>query len=214
MFIKLSVCTKSTIISLSRSPTQASGSSSYFPPNVEPLYQYINTAEFLREGGEASPKLPTSPGLGQRKQNQLEIARQLSQRKLWCEQPDVIKSGLLKSLSEEEKKLQEAMFEVIASEATYLRSLDVLIEHFMDDPGMNPNLPEGRRVLDKRQHHVIFSNVREVRDVSARFLNDLEQRQMEGPVVRNISDIILDYVSCSRSVVLYRDTHVHCVAVQ
>ena len=72
------------------------------------------------------------------------------------------------SLNEEEKKLQEAMFEVITSEATYLRSLDVLIEHFMSDPGMNPNLPDGRRVLDKRQHHVIFSNVREIRDVSAR----------------------------------------------
>ena len=80
----------------------------------------------------------------------------------------MITSGILQTLSEEEKKLQEAIFEVISSEATYLRSLDVLIEHFMDDPGMNPNLPEGRRVLDKRQHHVIFSNVREVRDVSAR----------------------------------------------
>ena len=60
------------------------------------------------------------------------------------------------------------MFEVITSEATYLRSLDVLIEHFVEDPGMNPSLPEGRRVLDKRQHHVIFSNVREVRDICAR----------------------------------------------
>lgn len=80
----------------------------------------------------------------------------------------MITSGVLETLNEDEKKLQEAIFEVISSEATYLRSLDVLIEHFMDDPGMNPNLPEGRRVLEKRQHHVIFSNVREVRDVSAR----------------------------------------------
>ena len=62
----------------------------------------------------------------------------------------------------------QAMFEVVTTEATYLRSLDVLIEHFMEDPGMNPDLPEGRRVLDKRQHHVIFSNVQEVREVSAR----------------------------------------------
>lgn len=163
---------------------------------MEPLYQYINTAEFLRDTSDPSTRLQVPPGAAQPKQNQLEIARQLSQRKLWCEQPDVIKSGLLKTLGEEEKKLQEAMFEVIASEATYLRSLDVLIDHFMDDPGMNPNLPEGRRVLDKRQHHVIFSNVREVRDVSAKFLNELESRQRENPVVRNISDIVLDYVSC------------------
>ena len=82
----------------------------------------------------------------------------------------VIASGILNTLQDEERKLQEAMFEVIISEATYLRSLDVLIEHFMEDPGMNPHLPDGRRVLDKRQHHVIFSNVLEVRNISARLV--------------------------------------------
>ena len=58
------------------------------------------------------------------------------------------------------------MFEVITSEASYLRSLNVLIEHFMDDPGMNPNLPEDRRVITKKQFHFVFSNVREIRTVS------------------------------------------------
>lgn len=87
------------------------------------------------------------------------------------------------------------MFEVISSEGTYLRSLDVLIQHFMDDPGMNPYLPEGRRVIDKRQHHVIFSNVREVREVSSKFLEQLQKRQRESAIVKNISDIILDFVS-------------------
>ncbi len=87
------------------------------------------------------------------------------------------------------------MFEVISSEATYLRSLDVLIQNFMDDPGMNPHLPEGRRVIDKRQHHVIFSNVKEVREVSSEFLLKLQSRQKKSAVVKNISDIILDFVS-------------------
>ncbi len=89
----------------------------------------------------------------------------------------------------------QAMFEVISSEATYLRSLDVLIQNFMDDPGMNPHLPEGRRVIDKRQHHVIFSNVKEVREVSSEFLLKLQSRQKKSAVVKNISDIILDFVS-------------------
>ncbi len=84
---------------------------------------------------------------------------------------------------------------MISSEATYLRSLDLLIQHFMDDPGMNPHLPEGRRVLDKRQHHVIFSNVKEVREVSAQFLGRLQKRQRESAVVKNITDIILEFVS-------------------
>ena len=81
-----------------------------------------------------------------------------------------MESGVLGVLSDEEKKLQEAMYEVIMSEATYLRSLDVLIEHFMEDPGMNPSLPEGRRVISKREHHVIFSNIRDVREASARWV--------------------------------------------
>ena len=89
----------------------------------------------------------------------------------------------------------QAIFEVISTEDSYLRSLDVLIQHFMDDPGMNPYLPEGRRVIDKRQHHVIFSNVKEVREVSGRFLEKLHSRQRESAVVRNIADIILDFVS-------------------
>lgn len=89
----------------------------------------------------------------------------------------------------------QAIFEVISTEDSYLRSLDVLIQHFMDDPGMNPHLPEGRRVMDKRQHHVIFSNTKEVREVSARFLEKLHSRQRESAVVRNITDIILEFVS-------------------
>ena len=75
----------------------------------------------------------------------------------------------------------------------------MLIQHFMDDPGMNPYLPEGRRVMDKRQHHVIFSNTKEVREVSAKFLEKLHSRQRESAVVRNIADIILDFVSCENN---------------
>ena len=48
---------------------------------TEPLYQYINTAEFLR-----TPQENVKTGLTK---NQLDIARQLSSRKLWCEQPEV-----------------------------------------------------------------------------------------------------------------------------
>ncbi|KHN71091.1 Ephexin-1, partial [Toxocara canis] len=54
-----------------------------------------------------------------------------SQRSLWCELPEVKNGGLLERLGEDEKKLQEAFFEVITSEASYLRSLNVLITHFM-----------------------------------------------------------------------------------
>lgn len=54
-----------------------------------------------------------------------------SQRSLWCELPEVKAAGLLESLDEDTKLLQEAFFEVITSEASYLRSLNILITHFM-----------------------------------------------------------------------------------
>lgn len=43
-------------------------------------------------------------------------------------------AGLLEKLDDKAKKLQEAFFEVITSEASYLRSLNILITHFMAAP--------------------------------------------------------------------------------
>ncbi|VDK31181.1 unnamed protein product [Gongylonema pulchrum] len=59
-----------------------------------------------------------------------------SQRSLWCELPEVRNAGLLEKLDDDTKKLQEAFFEVITSEASYLRSLNILITHFMAAPEM------------------------------------------------------------------------------
>lgn len=39
-------------------------------------------------------------------------------------------------MDEDTKKLQEAYFEVITSEASYLRSINILITHFMAAPEM------------------------------------------------------------------------------
>lgn len=80
-------------------------------PDTEPLYQYINTAEFLHENSPTSPTRDRRESSGYstvgQKRSQLEVARQLSQRRLWCEQPEVIDSGVLSVLSDEERKLQE-----------------------------------------------------------------------------------------------------------
>ena len=38
---------------------------------------------------------------------------------------------LSRGISEAEKNLQEALFEVISSEASYLKSLNILISHFV-----------------------------------------------------------------------------------
>ena len=55
-------------------------------------------------------------------------------RTMWTELPEVIESGILASTTLNEKKLQEALFEVVSSEASYLKSLNVLISHFVQSP--------------------------------------------------------------------------------
>ncbi|KAK3915320.1 Rho guanine nucleotide exchange factor 15 [Frankliniella fusca] len=62
-------------------------------------------------------------------------------RALWCETQEVQRSGLLDRLNPVESALQEAKFEVLSSEESYLRSLDMLAHRMqtieaLQDPGV------------------------------------------------------------------------------
>nr|XP_060636075.1 rho guanine nucleotide exchange factor 15 [Anolis sagrei ordinatus] len=112
---------------------------------------------------------------------------------LWQELPAVRESGLLGSMSPEERKLQESLFEVVTSEASYLRSLTLLIEHFMESRDM-----AGTILL--REHRILFSNIRKVKEVSERFLQDLETRLAESLQISDVCDIVEDHAQQSFSV--------------
>ncbi|XP_071316139.1 ephexin-1 [Trachinotus anak] len=105
------------------------------------------------------------------------------QSTLWQDLPDVRASGVLEQLSPEQCKYQESMFEVLTSEASYLRSLRVLTEHFLD----SRELEETLIIRDKK---TLFSNILKVEEVSERFFKDLEERIFEGLVFPDICDII------------------------
>ncbi|XP_076357268.1 uncharacterized protein LOC143250508 isoform X2 [Tachypleus tridentatus] len=126
--------------------------------------------------------------------------RQISsggRRTLWCELPEVIHSGLLKDISVQELKLQEAMFEIITSEASYLRSLDILVEHFM----MCPELMSSTDcVLDRMEREYLFSDILPVKNVSQKLLADLEKRWKENLYMYDICDILYKYASSHFSV--------------
>lgn len=81
----------------------------------------------------------------------------------------VIESGILTTIAPNDRKIQEAMFEVITSEASYLKSLNFLIEHFVQCPEFSGEYSE-KHILDKRERHVLFSDIQPVRDVSARLV--------------------------------------------
>ncbi|XP_077401431.1 rho guanine nucleotide exchange factor 15 [Vanacampus margaritifer] len=102
---------------------------------------------------------------------------------LWQNLPKVRESGILEQLSPEQCKYQESMFEVLTSEASYLRSLYVLTEHFLE----NRELEETLVIRDKKP---LFSNILRVREISERFLKDLEDRVFENIMFSDICDII------------------------
>ncbi|XP_019713837.1 rho guanine nucleotide exchange factor 15 [Hippocampus comes] len=102
---------------------------------------------------------------------------------LWQNLPAVRDSGVLERLGPEQCKYQESMFEVLTSEASYLRSLHVLTEHFLENREL-----EGTLVI--RDKKPLFSNILRIREVSERFLKDLEDRVFETIVFSDICDII------------------------
>ncbi|UMM15990.1 hypothetical protein L5515_013195 [Caenorhabditis briggsae] len=115
-----------------------------------------------------------------------------SQRSLWCELPEVRAAGLLEKLDDVCKLRQEAYFEVITSEASYLRSLNVLITHFMASPQMLGSKSALSVLSDSDRKH-LFSNIFAVRDCSERLLCDLETRLEENLILDDICDILSEH---------------------
>ncbi|XP_039224512.1 rho guanine nucleotide exchange factor 5-like isoform X2 [Crotalus tigris] len=103
---------------------------------------------------------------------------------LWQDIPMVRGSTMLLSMTREEQKLQEAKFELIASEASYLRSLNVAVDHFQHSP-------ELQGVLSTQDRQWLFSRLQDVRDVSANFLFELEEKLEENMFTFNVCDVAL-----------------------
>lgn len=60
----------------------------------------------------------------------------------------------------------QAMFEVITSEASYLRSLNILTSHFINSDELSAG--SSLCVLERGQSHVLFSNISAIKSVSER----------------------------------------------
>ncbi|KAM3925262.1 uncharacterized protein RB166_008515 isoform 2-T4 [Leptodactylus fuscus] len=158
----------------------------------EPLYQTYRQTVINKEirrqtvarnssftSYDSSQESPLSAG-GSPKQGRRSAA---PHNTLWQELPSVIESGVLESMSNDEKKIQESMFEVLTSEASYLRSLNVLTEHFLGSRDLQESL-----VI--REKKILFSNILKVKEVSERFLMDLESRVDEDVIISDVCDII------------------------
>lgn len=89
------------------------------------------------------------------------------------------------------------MFELITSEASYLRSLNVLTTHFIQSREFSGELsPNGEPpLLTRLERHALFSDILPVRECSEALLADLERRWQESICIREICDILLEHAS-------------------
>ncbi|XP_069390207.1 rho guanine nucleotide exchange factor 26 [Paralichthys olivaceus] len=104
-------------------------------------------------------------------------------RTSWSQLSVVKKNGLSDRMSLEERKRQEAIFEVISSEHSYLHSLEILIRMFK-------NSGELSEAMTKTERHHLFSNISDVCEASKKFFKELEERHHQNIVIDDISDIV------------------------
>ncbi|XP_017535912.1 rho guanine nucleotide exchange factor 15 isoform X1 [Manis javanica] len=151
------------------------------PLQDEPLYQTYRAAVLSEElwgVSEDGVPSPTNPGEAPT------FARPPGPRNtLWQELPAVRASGLLDTLGPQERRMQESLFEVVTSEASYLRSLRLLTDTFVQSQAL-------RDTLTPRDHHTLFSNVQRVQGVSERFLGTLLSRVRSSPHISDLCDVV------------------------
>ncbi|XP_043451016.1 rho guanine nucleotide exchange factor 26 [Prionailurus bengalensis] len=104
-------------------------------------------------------------------------------RSTWSQLSAVKRNGLSQTVSQEERKRQEAIFEVISSEHSYLLSLEILIRMFK-------NSKELSDTMTKTESHHLFSNIMDVCEASKKFFMELEARHQNNIFIDDISDIV------------------------
>ncbi|XP_070767937.1 trichohyalin isoform X1 [Enoplosus armatus] len=113
---------------------------------------------------------------------------------LWRELPAVRNSAELEELTEDQRRLQEVRFEVVTSEASYCRSLDIVVEHFVKSKQLGA-------LLATQDRNWLFSRLADVRAISHSFLSKLEERVESDIIYFTVCDIIARH--CQRFKMVY-----------
>ncbi|XP_061711876.1 uncharacterized protein LOC133521122 isoform X4 [Cydia pomonella] len=160
----------------------------------EPLYQFYNAAKVesvCRDTGDSdSDAYDAGAGSGaapapSRPSAMALVAPRGPARTLWCEVPEVLQSTVLSSLAPAQKRLQEAKFELLTSEASYLNSLNVLESHFIAHPAFRDP-----QVLPREEWEALFSTILPVRKCSQLLMVELERCWQENILLTGICDLV------------------------
>ncbi|XP_056331064.1 zinc finger CCCH domain-containing protein 13 isoform X1 [Danio aesculapii] len=112
---------------------------------------------------------------------------------LWRDLPGVRNSPEIVELTEDERRLQEVRFEVVTSEASYCRSLDIVVENFVMSKQLNA-------ILSSQDKNWLFSRLNDVRAISHSFMSHLEENVERDMLHFTVCDIIIKYCPRFRNV--------------
>ncbi|ORE06903.1 hypothetical protein BCV72DRAFT_241688 [Rhizopus microsporus var. microsporus] len=103
----------------------------------------------------------------------------------------LIDDYILFSISALERRRQETIFELIYTEESFLNDLKYIMKMWIEPLKNGDIIPVKRRdtFIDK-----VFSNIKEIHDISQRLTSALKTRQQQHPIISQISDIMKHYV--------------------
>ena len=119
---------------------------------------------------------------------------QSDEQKLWI---NTVSKEVADSVGDMEKKRQEVISEIMYTERDFVKDLEYLRDFWIKplrslNPAKLSPIPEQRREKFVR---TVFSNCQEVLAVNSRMAEALTRRQQNSPVVRNVGDIFLEFVT-------------------
>ncbi|XP_053182936.1 trichohyalin [Scomber japonicus] len=164
---------------------------------LPPLPTVPHPASLSHTGSITSVKsLPLpEPPKNERRSSSPRLSISLTQSStLWRELPAVRNSAELEELTEDERRLQEVRFEVLTSEASYCRSLDIVVEHFVKSKQLGA-------LLTTQDRNWLFSRLADVRAISHSFLSKLEERLESDIIHFTVCEIIARH--CQRFKMVY-----------
>ncbi|CAK6966187.1 trichohyalin isoform X2 [Scomber scombrus] len=164
---------------------------------LPPLPTVPHPASLSHTGSITSVKsLPLpEPPKNERRPSSPRLSISLTQSStLWRELPAVRNSAELEELTEDQRRLQEVRFEVLTSEASYCRSLDIVVEHFVKSKQLGA-------LLTTQDRNWLFSRLADVRAISHSFLSKLEERLESDIIHFTVCEIIAKH--CQRFKMVY-----------
>lgn len=109
----------------------------------------------------------------------------------------VMNAEVVAGLPDQERKRQEAIYELCQTESTHVRDLQTIVEVFYN------NIQE-RNLLEDKARTVIFGNIEDVLLTAVSFLSDLEERQRSSRMyIDHVGDVISDHLPRMRAYIPY-----------